>query len=131
MLNLSGKIKPASNVLLHDFCYVLLSSCKILTSYIAYSSRPPCKLIMQFFYMICQTSRYRTFHMNQFGKLCWQVLELGIVVHSVVIGLSLGASNNTCTIKGLVAALCFHQMFEGMGLGGCILQVYIPSYYYF
>ncbi|KAK3006736.1 hypothetical protein RJ639_016087 [Escallonia herrerae] len=50
------------------------------------------------------------------------VLELGIVVHSVVIGLSLGASNNTCTIKPLVAALCFHQMFEGMGLGGCILQ---------
>lgn len=50
------------------------------------------------------------------------VLELGIVVHSVVIGLSLGASNNICTIKGLVAALCFHQMFEGMGLGGCILQ---------
>ncbi|KAK9154814.1 hypothetical protein Sjap_002294 [Stephania japonica] len=50
------------------------------------------------------------------------VLELGIVVHSVVIGLSLGASDNTCTIKSLVAALCFHQMFEGMGLGGCILQ---------
>ncbi|XP_071722126.1 probable zinc transporter 10 [Rutidosis leptorrhynchoides] len=50
------------------------------------------------------------------------VLELGIVVHSVVIGLSVGASSNTCTIKGLVAALCFHQMFEGMGLGGCILQ---------
>nr|DAD43842.1 TPA_asm: hypothetical protein HUJ06_002072 [Nelumbo nucifera] len=50
------------------------------------------------------------------------VLELGIIVHSVVIGLSLGASDNTCTIKPLVAALCFHQMFEGMGLGGCILQ---------
>ncbi|KAF6172299.1 hypothetical protein GIB67_024921 [Kingdonia uniflora] len=50
------------------------------------------------------------------------VLELGIVVHSIVIGLSMGASNNTCTIKPLVAALCFHQMFEGMGLGGCILQ---------
>ncbi|XP_073026533.1 probable zinc transporter 10 [Primulina eburnea] len=50
------------------------------------------------------------------------VLELGIIVHSIVIGLSLGASNNACTIKGLVAALCFHQMFEGMGLGGCILQ---------
>ncbi|GMP68339.1 hypothetical protein CsSME_00027983 [Camellia sinensis var. sinensis] len=51
-----------------------------------------------------------------------QVLELGIVVHSVVIGLSLGASNNPCTIRPLVAALCFHQLFEGMGLGGCILQ---------
>ncbi|KAL5055290.1 hypothetical protein RYX36_035972 [Vicia faba] len=50
------------------------------------------------------------------------VLELGIVVHSVVIGLAMGSSNNTCSIKGLVAALCFHQMFEGMGLGGCILQ---------
>ncbi|TMW98192.1 hypothetical protein EJD97_004383 [Solanum chilense] len=50
------------------------------------------------------------------------VLELGIIVHSIVIGISLGSSSNTCTIKGLVAALCFHQMFEGMGLGGCILQ---------
>ncbi|EEF28054.1 zinc/iron transporter, putative [Ricinus communis] len=51
-----------------------------------------------------------------------EVLELGIIVHSVVIGLSLGASNNVCSIKSLVAALCFHQMFEGMGLGGCIVQ---------
>ncbi|KAL8254659.1 hypothetical protein R6Q59_032880 [Mikania micrantha] len=51
-----------------------------------------------------------------------QVLELGIVVHSVVIGLSLGASDNVCTIRPLVTALCFHQFFEGMGLGGCILQ---------
>nr|ACU22900.1 unknown [Glycine max] len=50
------------------------------------------------------------------------VLELGIIVHSVVIGLGMGASNNTCTIRGLIAAMCFHQMFEGMGLGGCILQ---------
>ncbi|KAL8218295.1 hypothetical protein R6Q57_021668 [Mikania cordata] len=50
------------------------------------------------------------------------VLELGIVVHSIVIGVGVGASNDTCTIKPLVAALCFHQMFEGMGLGGCILQ---------
>ncbi|KAG7979008.1 hypothetical protein I3843_05G108700 [Carya illinoinensis] len=51
-----------------------------------------------------------------------QVLEMGIVVHSVVIGLSMGASDNPCTIRPLIAALCFHQLFEGMGLGGCILQ---------
>ena len=51
-----------------------------------------------------------------------QVLEVGIVVHSVVIGLGMGASQNVCTIRPLVAALCFHQLFEGMGLGGCILQ---------
>ncbi|KAB2015955.1 hypothetical protein ES319_D08G062000v1 [Gossypium barbadense] len=51
-----------------------------------------------------------------------QVLELGIVVHSVIIGISLGASESPKTIKPLVAALTFHQFFEGMGLGGCILQ---------
>ncbi|RWR81928.1 fe2+ transport protein 1-like protein [Cinnamomum micranthum f. kanehirae] len=51
-----------------------------------------------------------------------QVLEMGIVVHSVVIGLSLGTDESPCTIKPLIAALCFHQLFEGMGLGGCILQ---------
>nr|XP_019067417.1 fe(2+) transport protein 1-like [Solanum lycopersicum] len=50
------------------------------------------------------------------------VLELGIIVHSIVIGLSMGASDNPCTIRPLVAAICFHQLFEGMGLGGCILQ---------
>ncbi|KAF8007484.1 hypothetical protein BT93_K1488 [Corymbia citriodora subsp. variegata] len=51
-----------------------------------------------------------------------QVLELGIVVHSVIIGISLGASESPGTIKPLVAALSFHQFFEGMGLGGCITQ---------
>lgn len=50
------------------------------------------------------------------------MLEMGIIVHSVVIGLAIGASDNPCTIRPLVAAICFHQMFEGMGLGGCILQ---------
>ncbi|XP_072987898.1 fe(2+) transport protein 1-like [Typha latifolia] len=56
------------------------------------------------------------------NRVIAQVLEMGIVVHSVVIGLSMGASRNPCTIRPLVAALCFHQLFEGMGLGGCILQ---------
>ncbi|PON98219.1 Zinc/iron permease [Trema orientale] len=51
-----------------------------------------------------------------------QVLELGIVVHSVIIGISLGASESPKTIRPLVAALTFHQFFEGMGLGGCIAQ---------
>ncbi|KAK7260993.1 hypothetical protein RIF29_27296 [Crotalaria pallida] len=51
-----------------------------------------------------------------------QVLELGIVVHSVIIGISLGASESPKTIRPLVAALTFHQFFEGMGLGSCITQ---------
>ncbi|WZY68966.1 hypothetical protein YC2023_001206 [Brassica napus] len=55
-------------------------------------------------------------------RIIAMVLELGILFHSVVIGLSLGATNNGCTIKGLIIALCFHHLFEGMGLGGCILQ---------
>uniref|UniRef100_A0A7C9FIA7 Uncharacterized protein n=2 Tax=Opuntia streptacantha TaxID=393608 RepID=A0A7C9FIA7_OPUST len=51
-----------------------------------------------------------------------QVLELGIVSHSVLIGLSLGVSHSPCTIRPLVAALSFHQFFEGFALGGCIAQ---------
>ncbi|BBH01332.1 zinc transporter 1 precursor [Prunus dulcis] len=42
-----------------------------------------------------------------------QVLELGIV--------------SPRTIKPLVAALTFHQFFEGMGLGGCISQAKFKS----
>ncbi|XP_059657034.1 zinc transporter 8-like [Cornus florida] len=55
-------------------------------------------------------------------RIVSQVLELGIVVHSIIIGISLGASQSPKTIKPLVAALTFHQFFEGMGLGGCISQ---------
>lgn len=45
------------------------------------------------------------------------------MVHSVIIGVSLGASESVETVKPLLAALSFHQFFEGMGLGGCISQV--------
>jgi len=55
------------------------------------------------------------------------VLEVGIIVHSVVIGISLGASQSPDTAKALFAALMFHQCFEGLGLGGCIAQVIISS----
>uniref|UniRef100_A0A0E0L3P8 Zinc transporter n=1 Tax=Oryza punctata TaxID=4537 RepID=A0A0E0L3P8_ORYPU len=51
-----------------------------------------------------------------------QVFELGIIVHSIIIGISLGASESPSTIRPLVAALTFHQFFEGIGLGGCIVQ---------
>ncbi|KAK2973949.1 hypothetical protein RJ640_027578 [Escallonia rubra] len=56
-----------------------------------------------------------------------RVLELGIIVHSVIIGISLGASASPKTIRPLVAALTFHQFFEGMGLGGCISQAQFKS----
>ncbi|KAI3466298.1 hypothetical protein Pfo_022961 [Paulownia fortunei] len=60
-------------------------------------------------------------------RIISQVLELGIVVHSVIIGISLGASERPDTIKPLLVALSFHQFFEGMGLGGCISQAKFKS----
>ncbi|WOK93873.1 zinc transporter 10 isoform X1 [Canna indica] len=56
-----------------------------------------------------------------------QILELGIVSHSAIIGLSLGVSQSPCTIRPLVAALSFHQFFEGFALGGCISQAQFKS----
>ncbi|KAF6146990.1 hypothetical protein GIB67_036709 [Kingdonia uniflora] len=55
-------------------------------------------------------------------RLVSQVLEIGIIFHSVIIGVTMGMSQNQCTIRPLVAALAFHQTFEGLGLGGCIAQ---------
>ncbi|KAK4388750.1 Fe(2+) transport protein 3, chloroplastic [Sesamum angolense] len=55
------------------------------------------------------------------------VLELGIVSHSVIIGLSLGVSHSPCTIRPLIGALSFHQFFEGFALGGCISQAQFRS----
>ncbi|PWA74833.1 Zinc/iron permease [Artemisia annua] len=60
-------------------------------------------------------------------RIVSQVLELGIIVHSVIIGLSLGASKSPKTIRPLIAALSFHQFFEGLGLGGSIFQAKIKS----
>ncbi|KAL2920800.1 Zinc transporter 1 [Bienertia sinuspersici] len=40
----------------------------------------------------------------------------------VMIGISLGTAESLSTIKPLMAALCFHQFFEGVGLSGCIVQ---------
>ncbi|KAG0486494.1 hypothetical protein HPP92_008589 [Vanilla planifolia] len=49
-----------------------------------------------------------------------QLLELGIVTHCFVVGLSLGTSQTTSSTKPLIAALSFHQFCQGFALGGCI-----------
>ncbi|KAL1210269.1 Zinc transporter 9 [Cardamine amara subsp. amara] len=51
-----------------------------------------------------------------------QILEMGIVSHSIIIGISLGVSHSPCTIRPLLLALSFHQFFEGFALGGCIAE---------
>ncbi|KAI3893929.1 hypothetical protein MKX03_020112 [Papaver bracteatum] len=67
--------------------------------------------------------RHRVISQERISYFFWFiVLELGIVVHSVIIGIALGASEDPSSIKPLVGALTFHQFFEGVGLGGCITQ---------
>ncbi|KAJ3704261.1 hypothetical protein LUZ61_007966 [Rhynchospora tenuis] len=55
-------------------------------------------------------------------KMVSKVLEIGIVFHFVIIGVTVGMSQDVCSIRPLMIALSFHQIFEGMGLGGCIAQ---------
>ncbi|KAH9761618.1 putative beta-1,3-galactosyltransferase 12 [Citrus sinensis] len=62
---------------------------------------------------------------NAFGE----VLELGIVSHSIIIGISLGVSHSPCTIRPLIAALSFHQFFEGFALGGISIGTAVASVY--
>jgi hypothetical protein len=47
-------------------------------------------------------------------KAC--VLEASIAIHSVVIGISFGSlrNNEITTIKVLMIAISFHQLFEGI-----------------
>ncbi|CAK8533480.1 unnamed protein product [Lathyrus sativus] len=49
-------------------------------------------------------------------------LEFCIIFHSIIIAISLGASESPNTTKPLMAALCFHQFFEGLGVASCIDQ---------
>ncbi|CAL8471970.1 g11512 [Coccomyxa elongata] len=57
-----------------------------------------------------------------------QVLETGIALHSVLIGIALGVSNSPCTIRPLLAAITFHQFFEGIALGSCLIQAEFRSW---
>ncbi|CAO1620270.1 unnamed protein product [Parajaminaea phylloscopi] len=42
------------------------------------------------------------------------ILEFGVIFHSIIIGLTLGTTNEFTT---LFIVIIFHQMFEGLGLG--------------
>ncbi|CAI5503645.1 unnamed protein product [Closterium sp. Naga37s-1] len=47
-------------------------------------------------------------------------LEMGIIFHSIFIGIALGANHDSAEIKGLAIALVFHQGFEGISLGTAV-----------
>eukprot|EP00727_Mastigamoeba_balamuthi_P000779 m51a1_g10699 putative zinc transporter chloroplastic-like (382) ;mRNA; f:152292-153501 len=50
------------------------------------------------------------------------VLEVGIGIHSVIIGIALGTTTSTSEARALLVALCFHQFFEGIALGVSVLE---------
>ncbi|KAJ1537945.1 high-affinity Zn(2+) transporter zrt1, partial [Cladochytrium tenue] len=54
------------------------------------------------------------------------MLEAGILFHSVVIGLALGVTPDG-EFSTLLAAVCFHQLFEGMALGSLLGEVAAAS----
>ncbi|KAK1283857.1 hypothetical protein QJS10_CPB21g01334 [Acorus calamus] len=51
-----------------------------------------------------------------------KLLEVGIVFHSVIIGVTMGMSQNVCTLRPLVAALTIHLISGGVVLGGYIAR---------
>ncbi|KAL0069236.1 hypothetical protein AAF712_003599 [Marasmius tenuissimus] len=56
-----------------------------------------------------------------------QLLEAGIIFHSIMIGVSLGATGGSEWIP-LLCAIVFHQMFEGLGLGSRIAELTFPAH---
>eukprot|EP01135_Chromosphaera_perkinsii_P003712 Nk52_evm30s252 gene=Nk52_evmTU30s252 len=54
------------------------------------------------------------------------IIEAGILVHSVVIGLDLGISNDDNFLT-LLIAICFHQLFEGMAIGSLLTSTTLSS----
>lgn len=53
------------------------------------------------------------------------ILELGVISHSVIIGITLGAASEG--FHTLFIALCFHQFFEGLALAGIVLEANIKN----
>lgn len=49
------------------------------------------------------------------------IFEFACVFHSLLIGVSVGMTTNTSTLKTLTIALCFHQFLEGVSLG-CVIS---------
>ena len=54
------------------------------------------------------------------------IMELGIIFHSIIIGVGLGVLDSTSSAQPLLIALCFHQFFEGMSLAS-YLQLSHPT----
>lgn len=59
-----------------------------------------------------------------FGQLiAVAVLEFGVMLHSIIIGLTVAVNSEFIT---LFVVIVFHQMFEGLGLGSRLSQLQLP-----
>jgi zinc transporter 1/2/3 len=59
------------------------------------------------------------------------LLELGIAIHSVIIGISLGLLDNVMEQIILLIVISLHQLFEGISIGNGLLDLYkLPRYHY-
>jgi len=54
------------------------------------------------------------------------ILEFGVVLHSILIGLTLAVNDDFIT---LFVVIIFHQMFEGLGLGSRLAAMKLPQRY--
>ncbi|KAL1707955.1 Zinc/iron permease [Schizophyllum commune] len=54
------------------------------------------------------------------------ILEFGVVLHSILIGLTLAVDED---FKTLFVVIVFHQMFEGLGVGSRLAYLRLPSKY--
>ncbi|KAF1771928.1 Zinc/iron permease [Phytophthora cactorum] len=54
-------------------------------------------------------------------KIATLIFEAGVIFHSVIIGLDLGVTTGS-EFNTLLAALCFHQFFEGVAIGTSALS---------
>lgn len=50
------------------------------------------------------------------------ILEFGMAIHSIIIGITLGTSTDYNMLIALSIAINFHQLFEGIALGSAIAQ---------
>lgn len=72
-------------------------------------------------------------HAHHRSHVMLGMLELGIIAHSLVVGVAFGAAQyRTNAAVGYIIALSFHQLFEGMGLGisiaSCMQKVFYPPF---
>jgi hypothetical protein len=57
------------------------------------------------------------------------VLEAGVAVHSIVIGIAMGAETSKSAVTTLCVAITMHQLFEGMALGGLLASARLPVWH--